>query len=115
MKKVLYIESSRFLRLALEKVAKQQEFYVHTLDEGRDCLYLIKDWRPDVIFFDLSSVLKYEDEFNAWAQSSFCAQIPFVATGTPQERARLGEWGGKIRLIQKPLDPMALKDLLFPA
>lgn len=101
MFKIFYIDKEKFLRSTLEGLAKNlSDIEVYTLESSDDCFFRIKDFKADLIFVDIESIID-QPEFFETLRSNF--KTACVTTGDPSKL--LKEYRNDTALhIEKPLD-----------
>lgn len=82
VKRVFYIEKEKFLRSMLELALRAKKAEVYTVETLTENFYLLDDLKPDLIIFDLETVLASGpavlEELYAYAD-----RTKLVMTGTP--------------------------------
>ena len=82
VKRVFYIEKEKFLRSMLELALRAKKAEVYTVETLSENFYLLDDLKPDLVIFDLETVL----EAGAPALEelySYADRTKLVMTGTP--------------------------------
>ena len=54
MKKVFYVESDQLMRIALERILKDSDWEIYTLESMSDFDFRFEDFKPDLLMLDLT-------------------------------------------------------------
>lgn len=115
MKIVFYIEKEKFLRQMVEESLKLSNVQGHCFESGENLSYFYEDLNPEVLLVDLESLEGHLEQFLGHLAASSCAQIPVVFIGSENLYSESGSpLEDRATLIQRPLSPTALLEILFP-
>ncbi len=111
--KILILEDEPRMRRLLKLVLQEENYEVHTADDGREGILLWKKWAPDLVLSDLKMPNMDGLEVLRWRNSNF-PNIPLVlltAFGTV-ETAVAAMKAGACDYLTKPVDHQQLRELV---
>jgi DNA-binding NtrC family response regulator len=111
MKKLFFIESEIFLRQTIEKTLGAKGWQVYSSEGLEDCLYLLKDLKPELLLLDLKSLDQQEASFFKHIKDT---QIPVISMGFETDKERESHFDCSFSgFIEKPLSPTDLESQLL--
>ncbi len=113
--RVMLVEDAPFLRYAFGRLLRLEGFDVKEVNDGREALDALTDFRPDLVLTDLMMpVMGGVELISRIRANPDLAAIPIVAitADATEQAARNARKAGAVDVITKPIDLTALLDRL---
>jgi CheY-like chemotaxis protein len=113
--RVLLVEDAPFLRYAFGRLLRLEGFDVKEVNDGREALDCLPDFRPDLVLTDLMMPVmggvELISKIRANPENAMISIVAITADATEQAE-RNARKAGAVDVITKPIDLTALLDRL---